>query len=426
MTDDKRMTPGEADLALERSIRDLSLGMGMLTGVAVAYGNRSHAASRIVGLRREVTAGPDGFRTSPLPITQNTVFDLASLTKLFTLLCVLKLMERGYLRPGDAIADVDTRFRHLGDCPVMDCLGYRASLRTPQRVDAQESRADALAMVFQTRRVPLEGERVYSDMNALVLKHVVETAAGLPFYDAVREMVLQPAGMRETWARVPEQRRADLMDYNYEHRVLDGRYVLETSALPGLPHDPKARILSGQGDDLQGHAGLFSTMGDMCLLAQALLSGDIIPKETLRSIGENRTGYLQPDGGYRQFLGLLCFSKSPVARLSEVPGWMGQRAFALAGYTGNHLAIDPDLGVFDLVLGNRCHNRVSTILPKESAASYGLAPGGEGTVDWPDGRRVKSSFQYVYRKDDMLHTPAAACLRARGWMEGPGVGRAGA
>ena len=94
---------------------------------------------------------------------------------------------------------------------------------------------------------------------------------------------------------------------------------------------------------------------------------------------------------------MLCFSKSPVARLSEVPSFMGLRAFALAGYTGNHLAIDPDLGVFDLFLGNRCHNRVSLVQPEEAAVSLGLSDQGDGQVLWPDGRPAASSFRYVYK-----------------------------
>ena len=269
--------------------------------------------------------------------------------------------------------------------------------------------------------MPLEGVRLYSDMNALVLKYVVESAGGLPYFKYLRQAILRPLGMAETWARVPPERLCDLMDYNHEHRVINGDYQILDKVLPGLPHDPKARLLGEGGRNLSGHAGLFSTAGDMCRFARGMLSGELIPLETLKGIGVNRTGYLTSSGEYRQFLGMLCFSKSPVARLSEVPSWMGLRAFALAGYTGNHLAIDPDLGVFDLFLGNRCHNRVSQVQPEKQAASLGLSEEGEGFVPWPDGRLVKSSFRYIHQKDRMLHAPVLDCLKARGWA-GESVG----
>ena len=177
-------------------------------------------------------------------------------------------------------------------------------------------------------------------------------------------------------------------------------------------------MLSENGENLSGHAGLFSTSGDMCQFAMGLLSGTILPENMVNLIGQNRTGRIG-EGRYRQYMGLICFSKSPVRRLSEVPPWMGERAFALSGYTGNHIAIDPELGVFDLFLGNRCHNRLSLVEPPGAAADLGLSEDGSGEVMWPDGRRVKSSFQYVHHKDAMLHAPVYGCLKAAGLI-GPG------
>lgn len=61
----------------------------------------------------------------------------------------------------------------------------------------------------------------------------------------------------------------------------------------------------------------------MVRFAQALLSGELIRRETLCEIGVNRTGFSHGDGTYRQYLGYLCFAKHPLQRLSEVPHWMG-------------------------------------------------------------------------------------------------------
>jgi CubicO group peptidase (beta-lactamase class C family) len=197
---------------------------------------------------------------------------------------------------------------------------------------------------------------------------------------------------------------------------MDGVWQRLDGASPGLPHDPKARLLGRGGRSLTGHAGLFSTAEDMCRFACGLLSGKLLPLGVLRQVGKNRTGHSLP-GDYRQYLGQLCFSKSPVKKLSEVPSFMGERAFALSGYTGNHLAIDPDLGVFDLFLGNRCHFRLSQVKPEKAEAFLGLSDSGAGQVNWPGGYQVKSSVRYVYQKDSLLHAPVLACLHARGWID---------
>lgn len=412
------MDPEKADQALKDSMRRLALGMGMLTGLTVAFGNRKNHEIVSTGNRREVIRDGNGFSTAVECIDPDTVCDLASLTKLFTLVSVLQLMEKGKLKESDSIWKLDRRFAGLKSCTLRECLCYLVRLQTPERVDAQPDAQSAERMVFKTRAFPLQGSRCYSDMNALVLKYAVESASGSDYDDYISRHILQPLHMTETWVSVPETCRGRLMDYNYEHRIISGEYLITDSALPGLPHDPKARLLGDGGRRLCGHAGLFSTAGDMCRFAQGLLSGALLNMDTLRNIGLNRTGYLTHDGDYRQFLGMLCFSKSPVARLSEVPSFMGLRAFALAGYTGNHLAIDPDLGVFDLFLGNRCHNRVSLVQPEEAAVSLGLSDQGDGQVLWPDGRPVKSSFRYVYQKDSLLHTPVKECLRERGWLPG--------
>lgn len=400
------------------SMTELVMRMRMLTGVAVAYGTKDDFRTAAVGNIQEVALQNGVFVPHVRPIAKNTLYDLASLTKVFTLVSVMQLFSRGRLPLSATMGDIDPRFEKLGQTSLRDILCYEAVLKTPQRVDAQTDRESALRQVFLTERSPVEPQRLYSDMNALVLKYAVEAASGLPFYEYLRQNILTPAGMTETFAQIPLERIADCALYNFEHRILEGEYMLRTDAPLGVPHDPKARILSDHGLDLCGHAGLFSTLEDMARFCQALLADRLIPRETLLEIGVNRTGYLHADGSYRQFLGYLCFVKSPRQRFSEVPQWMGGNAFGLSGFTGNHIAIDPEAGVFDLFLGNRCHNRVSVIRPGEAGDlnGYGLMPDGSGEVSWPDGRKVLSSYQYIHQKDEKLHGPIREHMLELGWL----------
>lgn len=389
----------------------------MLTGLSVACGNARQSASFHSGLSREILGSDDGFIDAPIAITPRSLFDLASLTKLFCAIAVLQLVEAGKLSFADSVGEMDTRFINLRQTTLFDVLTYQAVLRSPERIDRQPNAHSARALVFQIfqDRGP-EPVRLYSDMNALVLKYLVETLSGLAFYDYLQRFILTPCGMTETYAQVPKDRLQDCLNYNYEHHLTVSKAVLLDKVTPGLPHDPKARLLSEGGKDLAGHAGLFSTLQDMMRLAQGMLQGTLLSTEMLLEMGHNRTGQFGKGSCYRQYLGYLCFSKSEDQGLSEIPAFMGERAIGLSGYTGNHFALDPELGVFDIFLGNRCHNRITVIDPPQDAVRYHLSPEGAGQIPWPDGRLVQSSWRYVRQKDRLLHTPCYHYLKHEGWL----------
>ena len=129
----------------------------------------------------------------------------------------------------------------------------------------------------------------------MVLKYVAEAASGLPLAECVRRLILQPAGMTETWAKVPEDRLGDTMDYNGEYRLERGISRLRLDGRPGVPHDPKAALLQADTGDLCGHAGLFSTLPDLIRFCRALLAGKIVSPASLAEMAVNRTGICPPE-----------------------------------------------------------------------------------------------------------------------------------
>ena len=96
---------------------------------------------------------------------------------------------------------------------------------------------------------------------------------------------------------------------------------------------------------------------------------------------------------------------------------MSDRAVGLSGFTGNHVSMDPETGVFALFLGNRVLNRLSVLVPEKglTRADYGLAEDGSGQVRWTDGEAVYSSVDYVHQKDAQLHAPIASLLHLPAW-----------
>lgn len=359
-------------------------------------------------------------QTAGCGAAEDRLFDLASLTKTFTAFTVFRLADEGLLDLSAPVARYAPMFAALRDVPVSDVLGFQVSLQTPGRVDDAPDRETALRRLFAIEPRP-NGDRPYSDMHCMVLKHVIEGAAGETWTDCVRRRVLEPLGMRETFVRVPEEYRPRCLSFDREHRIERGTYILREGIAPGTPHDPKARKLNPDGDDCPGHAGLFSTLGDMIRFTQGVLRGDVISRESLREMSRRRTGLVRPDGSCQQFLGAQCYIRHPVQYYSEVPPCLSGAAVAWSGFTGHHLSIDPALGVFILSLGNRVENRLTFLTPREgeTLADYGLNPDGTGTVLWPDGERVISSVHYVHLRDAHLHAAAAEALGLPPQYRGP-------
>lgn len=390
----------------------------MLCGLSIAYGTPRESEGFLYGSAQLLEHRGGEFFPHIRPLAEDSLFDLASLTKLFTAVLAMQLVERGRLSLDETVGDIDSRFARLRSVSVGDLLGFRVSLKTPGRIDEAPTREEGLARLFAAEQVPAPAVRVYSDINAMVAKYIIEARTGRSLADTLREQILAPAGLAETFARVPDALRARCVCYNYEHRIERGRYILRCDTPLGAPHDPKALLLSDGGRDLCGHAGLFSTRSDMVRFAQALLNGELLTHASLARIGKNGTGRPNGDGTYRQYLGLLCFTKHPLQRLSEVPDWMGEGSIGLSGFTGNHLSLEPQLGRFVLFLGNRCHGKVSHIVSESGKTLTDYVPNEDGTglVRWPDGRLVPSSARYVYFKDRLLHAPIARRMRELGWL----------
>ena len=346
------------------------------------------------------------------PISPDSIFDLASLSKLFTALTAMRLWEQGRLNLQAQVRELAPAFRCIGDITVAQTLCFERAIRTPERVDAQPDPRSAEQTLFQAESRPNEGIKAYSDMHAMVIRYVLEAVTGQPLMDTVAEELLRPLGMKETWCRVPEPERHRCVSCDREHRIEGSRWFVREGIAPGTPHDPKARAMAPEGEVFCGHAGLFSTRGDMIRLCQGVLRGDAVRPETLVWMAENRTGHPLAGGGWTQFLGCLCYVRHPVQRNSEVPVYMGDTALALSGFTGNHLAIDPARGLFEFYLGSRVQNRLTVLLPEpgRERISYGLEPDGRGAVNWPGEGPVRSSVDFVYRKDAHYHPAVAETL----------------
>ncbi|WEV29962.1 serine hydrolase [Streptomyces sp. 71268] len=306
-------------------------------GWAVRYGAYDEATDRGVEL-------PVGER---VPMRPDTVFDLASLTKLCTAVVAVGAAERGAIaleRPAAAYAPELTAAAAHG-ITVRQLLTHTSGLRPELPLyalpagPADDPAAARWAAV--AREAPLTapgGPYRYSDLNMLLLQRVLERATGRPLDALVREMVTGPLGMRRTRFVPPASWRPEIAATE-DQRPPWGK--LDRGPVRGVVHDENAYALGG----VAGHAGLFAPAGDLEILCRALLAGGAYRGARILS-PESVAALLAPPG--------LGFAVDQPWFMGELAG---RGAAGHTGFTGTSLVLDRATGGYLVLLANTVHPR---------------------------------------------------------------------
>jgi CubicO group peptidase (beta-lactamase class C family) len=186
---------------------------------------------------------------------------------------------------------------------------------------------------------PTGTRTVYSDLGFITLGRVIERIAGRPLDVFTRERIFAPLGMRNTLYRPPEPLRARCAPTEVDT-------YWRMRRVQGTVHDETADLLGG----VSGHAGLFSTAGDLARFAQMLLDrGMSGGRRFLRAETVDLFTRCVPPGS--RALGWDTRS----AAGSSAGHWFSLRSYGHTGFTGTSLWIDPEQRSFVVFLTNRVH-----------------------------------------------------------------------
>ena len=198
----------------------------------------------------------------PEPMTEDTIFDVASLTKvLATAPAVMQLYEQGRFVLNDPVSKYLPEFAANGkqDITIRQLLTHYSGL--PEDVsleDAWSGKAEGLRRAFASVPVTAPGVRFrYSDINFIVLGALVEKLSGLTLDQYEAKYIALPLGLEHSRFLPPASWQDQIAPTQYDNGVM----------LRGLVHDPTSRRMGA----VAGHAGLFSTAGDVAIYAQNLL-----------------------------------------------------------------------------------------------------------------------------------------------------------
>lgn len=308
-----------------------------------------HGAVIIAGLQGQVVFrqafGNRRLEPDTAPMRINTIFDLASLTKVVaTTTAIMQLSEAGLIDLKRPVADYWPAFAESGKASITiaDLLTHYSAL--PPDLPATDSSADyAAAMRAIEEIVPVAepGTKfVYSDIDFAALGEVVRRISGQSLEVYCAKRIFKPLGMRTTafGASAKERDRVAPAD------VEDGKLIW------GQVQDPMARRMGG----ISGHAGVFSTADDLTRFVRMLLAGGILDgHRVLTSASVDAMTRPQSPAGQPALRGYGWDIDSPYA--TNLAPDFSVRSFGHTGYTGTALWIDPATRSFLIVLTSRLH-----------------------------------------------------------------------
>ncbi len=315
---------------VERFLRE-SISSKVFTGAAYAIRKGDLRITDSIGTLGETEQN----------VNQETLFDMASCTKLFASLAFLRLMEEGKLALTDTVERYLPSWREslTGKITMFELLTHTSML--PAHVPLWQMSRDAEgALEVIKQLLPRKSTGVeYSCLGFILLGTVLEKVTGFPLDQVIDHYVNRPLGMDRTMYCPKKKNYNNIMPTEYckwRNRLLIGEV-----------HDENAFHLGG----VSANAGIFSAITDMSRLADAILedgkedAGKLLHKKTISVMTKNYTA------GYQENRGLgWCIKNTPDRTAGE---YFSDQSFGHTGYTGTSVWIDPEYDSYAILLTNR-------------------------------------------------------------------------
>lgn len=342
----------QVDAVIEEAIAD-----SVIPGAVLLVGRRGKVVYHKAYGRR-------AWVPSEEPMTLDTIFDVASMTKpIATAASVMRLVEMGKVRLQDRVSVYLPEFASAGKrgIRVAQLLTHTSGLApgVPWTTLARDYGAYCPEAVWwwvveNPPRIEPDSDFLYSDLNYLTLRLIVERVTGESLAGFADREIYGPLGMTDTGFFPPPEHLSRIAPTEQ----------LEGELLRGIVHDPMSRMLGGIG----GSAGLFSTARDISIFSQMILNGGTYNGEriyaplTLEAMSHDRDrgrGY-----GFDVF--------SPYANIRG--DLLGPESFGHSGYTGTSIWIDYEEQLFVILLTNRVHpDDRGSVVPLRSRVSNVVA-----------------------------------------------------
>jgi uncharacterized protein YbbC (DUF1343 family)/CubicO group peptidase (beta-lactamase class C family) len=341
------------------------------------------------------------------PMTLDTEFDLASLTKVVaTTTAIMQLFEHGKLRLDDPAARYWPAFaaHGKGAITIRQLMTHYSGLRADLDTEANWSGySRALRLIESERPIYSPGTRfLYSDINFEVLGELVRRVSGEPLDAYCRKFIFAPLAMNRTFFKPPASIESCIAPTAAGHAD-SGR---------GEANDPTACRMGG----VAGHAGLFSDGGDLARFAEAMLNGGSLGGSARILAAESVAAMTAPDAATvaaGRPRGLGWDVGPPLA--SNRDELLQAGSYGHTGFTGTMLWIDPVSDLYAIVLTNRVYSKADGDAAPLRAEILELLSCAAGTVNQSEIVARRPELKSYYASD--LTQPAPARHRVASGLD---------
>ena len=355
----ERVTPESVGMSTEKlanadAVINASIADGEIPGAVLAVVKNS----KLVYLK---AYGNKSVYPDTIPMTENTVFDLASLTKVAaTSMSMAHLLERGGFRLEDKVNQyipefqswVDPKTGEKVDIRIVDLLTHSSGLPSYANTDELIEKygvahPDSLMSYVNTvpRLFKPTTQYEYSCLGFIALQNILQNITGKPLRDYAKENIFDVLGMKHTTYGPKTLKNEEVMAL-----VAPTVKQPDGSVLLGEAQDPLGRVMNWENS---GNSGLFSSAEDLALLAAALMNGGKIN-------GVSVLGKLTVEAMTRVPDGFEHIGRSLGWENYAMPGQYGcmfhpTLTFAHTGHTGTAIMVDPVSKVGIVLLAHRVH-----------------------------------------------------------------------
>ncbi|MCI3242472.1 serine hydrolase domain-containing protein [Streptomyces spinosisporus] len=283
-----------------------------------------------------------------IPMARDTVFDLASVSKLFTSLLAVQQMERGTLQLEGTVASYVPEFGAAGkqDITIRQLLTHTSGFRDWIPLYKAPTREGKLQLIYDEAPLNPPGTKyLYSDLNLISLQLVLEKITGRTLDALLHENITGPLGLHRTRYNPPASWKPKIAATEDERAPWSG---LERGLVWGEVHDENAYSLGG----VAGHAGVFSSAWDLAVLGRTLLNGGVYGRSRIlrpESVELLFTDFNTAFPGDEHGLGFELYQHWYMGAMAT------PRTAGHTGFTGTSLVLDPTTDSFLIVLGNSVH-----------------------------------------------------------------------
>ena len=262
-------------------------------------------------------------------VTKDTIYDIASITKIFTATAMLILADRGEISLDDKLAKFFPRCAYGDKVTVRHFLTHTSGISAWMAKFAEQKPDEMCQAIIQAPLKNEPGAKVeYANVNSYLLGEIIELVSKETLDKFFLKEICRPLGMKETFFNPPGA---------FFERIAPTEITEKRGLIIGRAHDESADVLGG----VAGHAGLFSTAEDLGSLCQMWLSDSQILSERLK-----KSALLKQVSGNSVGFGLGWMIDCD---------WMGKTREHIAGhtgFTGPMIAIAPKYGLSIVLLMN--------------------------------------------------------------------------